>query len=329
MKHPLTRPRRLRQNHTIREMVRETTVGVENLIQPLFITEKASPRTPINSMPGIFRFSSKSVLKEVEELLKVGISTIALFPDTPIEKRTEDGREAHSPNGLTQQTIKRIKDAFPEICIMADVALDPFTTHGHDGLLGKNQEVLNDQTLEVLSMQASSLAQAGADIVAPSDMMDGRIGVIRNALEQGGFKNTIILSYCIKFASSLYAPFREGVGSGSTLKKKDKKGYQINPHNINEIFIEADLDINEGADILMVKPGLPYLDILSKLREHTNLPLAAYHTSGEYSMQKTAINNGFIPEDTIYEILLSFRRAGANIVVSYFSKEFAKNHRFI
>lgn len=327
MKYPFTRPRRLRQNPYIREMVKDCCLELSNLIQPLFITEQATSPIPIRSMPNIYRLSPEWAVEEAKILHTIGIKTLALFPNISPEKKSSNGKEAYNDNGLIQQTIKRIKDVLPDIQIMADVALDPYTTHGHDGLIDKKGHILNDQTIEILVQQALSLTVAGADIIAPSDMMDGRIGAIRKALETSSFNNTLILSYCVKYASSLYSPFREGVSSSTTLQNKDKKTYQMDIRNFREAMTEAFLDISEGADILMVKPGLPYLDILNQLRYKTNHPLAAYHTSGEYAMQKNAIEKGFIAEESIEEILTAFKRSGADIIVTYFAKEFAQKNQ--
>ncbi len=279
----------------------------------------------IDSMPGIERLSIDQLLIEAKEIVDLKIQAIALFPVISSEKKTEDAEESYNSDGLVQRAVRAVKRSFPELAVITDVALDPFTSHGQDGLIDSNGYVLNDETVEVLIKQAISHAKAGADIVAPSDMMDGRIGAIRNALEESGFKNTNILSYAAKYASSFYGPFRDAVGSSGRLGKSDKKTYQMDPGNANEAIREVELDINEGADMVMIKPGLPYLDIVSSVKQTFGVPTFAYHVSGEYAMLKAASQKNWIDEkSTVLETLLCFKRAGADAILTYYAKDAAK-----
>jgi len=276
-------------------------------------------------MPGIERLSIDQLLIEAKEIVDLKIQAIALFPVISSEKKTEDAEESYNSDGLVQRAVRALKRSFPELAVITDVALDPFTSHGQDGLIDSNGYVLNDETVEVLIKQALSHAEAGADIVAPSDMMDGRIGAIRNALEESGFKNTNILSYAAKYASSFYGPFRDAVGSSGNLGKSDKKSYQMDPGNASEAIREVELDINEGADMVMIKPGLPYLDIVSSVKQTFGVPTFAYHVSGEYAMLKAASQKNWIDEkSTVLETLLCFKRAGADAILTYYAKDAAK-----
>jgi len=320
----LVRPRRNRQNETIRSMVRETTLSTDQLIAPLFVVEGKNKIIPIDSMPGQARLSVDELIQEAKVLYSLGIKTVALFPVIEEKLKTPDAREAYNKDGLNFRAIQELKAALPEMMIMADVALDPYSSDGHDGLVDhKTGEILNDATLEVLAKQALCEAMAGVDIIGPSDMMDGRVGFIRRALDESGFKNTLIMSYTAKYASAFYGPFREALDSAP--KKGDKKTYQMDPANSQEALREGALDEDEGADILMVKPGLPYLDIIYRLKQSTYLPVAAYNVSGEYAMVKAAARNGWVDNDkVILETLTSFRRAGADIILTYFAKEAAR-----
>ncbi len=320
----LVRPRRNRQNETIRSMVRETTLSTDQLIAPLFVVEGKNKIIPIDSMPGQARLSVDELIQEAKVLYSLGIKTVALFPVIEEKLKTPDAREAYNKDGLNFRAIQELKAALPEMMIMADVALDPYSSDGHDGLVDhKTGEIQNDATLEVLAKQALCEAMAGVDIIGPSDMMDGRVGFIRRALDESGFKNTLIMSYTAKYASAFYGPFREALDSAP--KKGDKKTYQMDPANSQEALREGALDEDEGADILMVKPGLPYLDIIYRLKQSTYLPVAAYNVSGEYAMVKAAARNGWVDNDkVILETLTSFRRAGADIILTYFAKEAAR-----
>lgn len=320
----LVRPRRNRQNETIRSMVRETTLSPDQLIAPLFVVEGKNKIIPIDSMPGQARLSIDELIQEAKVLYSLGIKTVALFPVIEEKLKTPDAREAFNKDGLNFRAIQELKAALPEMMIMADVALDPYSSDGHDGLVDhKTGEIQNDATLEVLAKQALCEAMAGVDIIGPSDMMDGRVGFIRRALEESGFKNTLIMSYTAKYASAFYGPFREALDSAP--KKGDKKTYQMDPANSQEALREGALDEDEGADILMVKPGLPYLDIIYRLKQSTYLPVAAYNVSGEYAMVKAAARNGWVDNDkVILETLTCFRRAGADIILTYFAKEAAR-----
>lgn len=316
------RPRRLRRTQTLRKMVRETTLTVDDLIYPMFVMEGEGQKVEIVSMPGCYRFSLDLLLKEIAEVSQLGINAIALFPVIPEDKKDDTGTESYNPEGLVQETVKAIKKAVPEIIVITDVALDPFTTHGHDGLVDENGIILNDPTVEVLVKMALSQAAAGADFVAPSDMMDGRIGEIRKALDAEGYINVGILAYSAKYASAYYGPFRDALDSAP--KFGDKKTYQMDAANSKEALKEVELDIAEGADIVMVKPALAYLDIIHQIKINTNLPVAAYNVSGEYAMIKAAAANGWIDEKkVILETLTSMKRAGADLILTYFAKEVA------
>ena len=319
------RPRRLRKQEFNRSLVRENTLTANDLIYPLFVIEGENIKEKIDSMPGIERLSIDQLLIEAKEIVDLKIQAIALFPVISSEKKTEDAEESYNSDGLVQRAVRALKRSFPELAVITDVALDPFTSHGQDGLINSNGYVLNDETVKVLIKQALSHAEAGADIVAPSDMMDGRIGAIRNALEESGFKNTNILSYAAKYASSFYGPFRDAVGSSGSLGKSDKKTYQMDPGNANEAIREVELDINEGADMVMIKPGLPYLDIVSNVKQTFGVPTFAYHVSGEYAMLKAASQKNWIDEkSTVLETLLCFKRAGADAILTYYAKDAAK-----
>ena len=322
-KFPNTRLRRLRSNSHISDLVAENNLSVNDLIQPIFIKENLVGVESIESMPGILRYGQDSILKEVEELLELGIKSIALFPVIDPSKKDDLGKEATNDANLMCESIKKIKQEFQEIIIIADVALDPYTNHGHDGLLIDGY-VDNDSTLDILKSQSIVLAEAGADIIAPSDMMDGRIGVIRDALEKANYKNTILLSYAAKYNSKFYGPFRDAVNSASNLGNSSKSSYQMSSKNKNEALHEVAMDINEGADIVMVKPGMPYLDIISSIKETFKIPTFAYQVSGEYSMLKLAIDKGWLDADVMLESLLSFKRAGADAVLTYSAKEISK-----
>ena len=319
------RPRRLRKQEFNRSLVRENTLTANDLIYPLFVIEGENIKEKIDSMPGIERLSIDQLLIEAKEIVDLKIQAIALFPVISSEKKTEDAEESYNSDGLVQRAVRALKRSFPELAVITDVALDPFTSHGQDGLIDSNGYVLNDETVEVLIKQALSHAEAGADIVAPSDMMDGRIGAIRNALEESGYKNTNILSYAAKYASSFYGPFRDAVGSSGNLGNSDKKSYQMDPGNANEAIREVELDINEGADMVMIKPGLPYLDIVSNVKQTFGVPTFAYHVSGEYAMLKAASQKNWIDEkSTVLETLLCFKRAGADAILTYYAKDAAK-----
>lgn len=304
-------------------MVRETSLSASNLVMPCFVREGSGVAEPIGAMPGCFRFSVDRLVQEARNWRSLGIPAVALFPATPAELKTADARAALDPDGLAPRAVRALKDALPELVVITDIALDPFTDHGHDGLVGAKGRIVNDETVDVLARMALVHARAGVDLVAPSDMMDGRVGAIRQALDQAGFLETGILAYTAKYASAFYGPFRDALDSAP--KAGDKKTYQMDPANRREALREADLDEAEGADILMVKPGLPYLDVLSDLRERTALPLAAYHVSGEFSMLKAAAERGWIDYDRcLLESLLAFRRAGADFILTYGAADAAR-----
>ncbi|TVP68305.1 MAG: porphobilinogen synthase [Nodularia sp. (in: Bacteria)] len=316
------RPRRLRRTESLRRMVRETTLSVNDLIYPMFVTEGEGQKVEIASMPDCYRYSLDLLLKEIKEVYDLGINAIALFPVVPEELKDDTGTESFNPDGLVQRTVKAIKEAVPEIIVMTDVALDPFTNHGHDGLIDDKGTILNDPTVEVLVKMAVSQAAAGASFVAPSDMMDGRVGAIRRALDAEGYIDVGILAYSAKYASAYYGPFRDALDSAP--KFGDKKTYQMDAANAREALTEVELDIAEGADIVMVKPALAYLDIIHQVRNATHLPVAAYNVSGEYSMIKAAARMGWIDEKKIIlETLTSMKRAGADLILTYFAKEVA------
>ena len=321
---PNTRMRRMRSDDFSRRIIRETTLIPSNLIYPVFVVEGRSEQQEIKSMPGVMRKSLDLLLKECEEVLNLGISMIALFPSVPSNKKSPGGEEAFNPDGLIQVVTKNIKANFPELGIMTDVALDPYTTHGHDGLVDENGFIDNDKTIDVLTKQALSQALAGADVIAPSDMMDGRIGIIRDALEESRFYNTKILAYSAKYCSAFYGPFRDAVQSSNMLSPISKATYQMDSANSNEALQEVALDIAEGADMVMIKPGMPYLDIVRRVKDQFKIPTVVYQVSGEYSMLRAAIDNGWLEEKAIYESLLSIKRAGANAVITYFAKHVAE-----
>ena len=320
----IPRPRRNRKTEAVRRMVRENILTTNDLIAPLFVIDGKNKRDAINSMPGINRFSIDELIIECKELHTLGVPCIALFPAIDDKLKNSRASECINADGLYQRAIKEIKNALPDLLIMTDVALDPYSSDGHDGLVDpKTGEILNDATLEVLAKMAILQAKSGADIVGPSDMMDGRIGFIRESLDEEGFINTTIMSYAAKYASAFYGPFRDALGSAP--KKGDKKSYQMDYANSREALREAFLDEEEGADILMVKPGLPYLDVIKSLRENTTLPIAAYNVSGEYAMVKAAEEKGYIDgEKVMMEMLVSFKRAGSDMILTYFAKEAAK-----
>ncbi|WP_372880921.1 porphobilinogen synthase [Psychromonas sp.] len=321
---PARRLRRVRKHDFSRRLVAENQLSVDDLIYPMFIIEGVNKREAIASMPGIERLSIDLLVAEAQQLVALGIPAIALFPVTPAEIKTEMAEEAYNPDGLAQRAVIAVKEAFPKLGVITDVALDPFTTHGQDGIIDKSGYVLNDITTEVLVKQALSHAQAGADIVAPSDMMDGRIGAIRLALENAGYINTQIMAYSAKYASNYYGPFRDAVGSAGNLKGANKSTYQMDPANSDEAIHEVALDIQEGADMVMVKPGMPYLDIVRRVKTELQVPTFAYQVSGEYAMHKAAIDNGWLKErETVLESLLCFKRAGADGILTYFAKQVA------
>ena len=321
---PATRMRRMREHDYTRRLMRENSLATDDLIYPLFIIEGTRTRQPVASMPGVERLSIDELLKEAEQIQQLGIPVIALFPVTPAEKKSADGAESCNPEGLAQQAVRALKQEFPELGVMTDVALDPFTTHGHDGVIDDNGYVLNDITKDILVKQALSQAEAGVDIVAPSDMMDGRIDAIRQALEQGEHTNTRIMAYSAKYASGFYGPFRDAVGSSASLGKSGKQTYQMDPANSDEALREVALDLQEGADMVMVKPGMPYLDIVRRVKDEFAVPVFVYQVSGEYAMLKAAAQNGWLDEQTVaMEALLACKRAGADGILTYFAKQAA------
>ncbi|MFT6551730.1 MAG: porphobilinogen synthase [Zhongshania marina] len=321
---PNTRLRRLRAKDFTRRLMRENQLGVDDLIYPMFVCEGSDTRQSIKSMPGIERLSLDLMVTEAKLLASLGIPAIALFPVVGADKKSLLAEEAYNPNGLAQNTIKAIKDAVPELGIITDVALDPYTTHGQDGIIDDTGYVLNDRTVETLCLQAQAQADAGADIVAPSDMMDGRIGAIRQALENTGHINTCILSYAAKYASAYYGPFRDAVGSAGNLGSGNKYTYQMDPANSDEALHECALDLAEGADMIMVKPGMPYLDIIRRVKDELAVPTYAYQVSGEYAMHCAAFENGWLDKNTVMmESLLAFKRAGADGILTYFAKDVA------
>ena len=321
-KFPLTRLRRLRSNSFIRDIVDENKITTDDLIQPIFVKDSDGIEE-IDKMPNIFRYGLDVLIKEVREICELGIKSIAIFPVIDSSKRDAAGSEAFNENNLACSAIKLIKEHYPDLIIISDVALDPYTNHGHDGVL-INGYVDNDSTVSALVKQALCLANAGADIIAPSDMMDGRIKFIREALEESNFKNTIILSYAAKYSSSFYGPFREAVKSSSKLGNSSKSSYQMSSANSDEAIHEVAMDINEGADMVMVKPGMPYLDIISRVKEVFQIPTFAYQVSGEYSMLKYAIENGLLDNKVMLESILCFKRAGADAILTYAAKEISK-----
>ena len=325
--YPLSRPRRMRRDDFSRRLMRENTLTTDDLIYPVFVLEGEGQREAIASMPGIERLSIDLLLEEAAELVDLGIPAIALFPVTPLEKKSLDAAEAYNPEGLAQRATGALKARFPELGVITDVALDPFTTHGQDGIIDDNGYVMNDITVEILVKQTLSHADAGADIVAPSDMMDGRVSAMRQALEDAGHIHTRIMAYSAKYASAYYGPFRDAVGSAGNLGKGNKATYQMDPANGDEALQEIAADLAEGADMVMVKPGMPYLDIVHRVKESFKVPTFAYQVSGEYAMHCAAINNGWLSEAVILESLIAFKRAGADGILTYFAKTAARQLR--
>ncbi|MCU7920687.1 MAG: porphobilinogen synthase [Candidatus Thiodiazotropha sp. (ex Epidulcina cf. delphinae)] len=322
---PTTRMRRMRRDDFSRRMMRETLLSPADFIYPVFVLEGQGEREAVPSMPGVERLSIDLLVEEAKAIHGLGIPAMALFPVTPMSVKSEDAREAFNPDGLAQRAVRALKDAVPDLGIVTDVALDPFTTHGQDGLIDETGYVMNDETKAVLVKQALSHAQAGADIVAPSDMMDGRIGAIREVLESNGHIHTRILSYAAKYASSFYGPFRDAVGSAANLGGGNKYSYQMDPANSDESLHEVALDLQEGADMVMVKPGMPYLDIVRRVKETFQVPTYAYQVSGEYAMLKAASQNGWLDEEAVVmESLLCIKRAGCDGILTYFAKQAAE-----
>jgi len=322
---PANRMRRMRRDEFSRRMMRETLLTPADFIYPVFVLEGSVQREAVPSMPGVERMSIDLLVQEAKECAALGIPAMALFPVTPLEAKSEDAREAYNPDGLAQRAVRALKEAVPELGVVTDVALDPFTTHGQDGLIDETGYVMNDATVEVLVRQAVSHAAAGADIVAPSDMMDGRIGAVRNALEQAGHIHTRILAYSAKYASSFYGPFRDAVGSAANLGGGNKYSYQMDPANGDEALHEVRLDLQEGADMVMVKPGMPYLDVVRRVKQEFQAPTFVYQVSGEYAMLMAAAQNGWLEERAVVlESLVCIKRAGADGILSYFAKRAAQ-----
>ena len=325
---PAGRPRRLRRDAFTRNLVREHALTVNDLIYPVFVQEGEKQREAVPSMPGVDRLSLDLLLPVAEQCVEAGIPVMALFPVIDASLKTPDGREAFNPDGLIPRVVAALKARFPELGVMTDVALDPYTSHGQDGLLDDTGYILNEETVEILVKQALTQSQAGVDIVAPSDMMDGRIGAVRQALEARGDIHTRIMAYSAKYASAFYGPFRDAVGSAATLGKSNKKVYQMDPGNSDEALREVALDIAEGADMVMVKPGMPYLDIVRRVKDEFHMPTFAYQVSGEYAMLKAAAQNGWLDHDAVMmESLLAFKRAGADGILTYFAVEAARKLR--
>ncbi len=319
----LIRPRRNRKSTAIREMVEETTLTTKDFIFPLFLLEGQNKKVKVSSMPGIYRFTIDLMLKEIEECMNLGIKAFDIFPVVEEKHKDKMASKSADENFFYLTALKEIKSKFPEACIMTDVAMDPYSTDGHDGIVDENGNILNDETLDVLADMALAQAETGIDIIGPSDMMDGRVEYIRDVLDENGFENTSIMSYCAKYASAFYGPFRDALDSAP--KSGDKKTYQMNPANKYEALIEAELDAQEGADFLMVKPALAYLDVIHLLKENNELPIAAYNVSGEYSLIKAAAEKGWLDgQAAMMESLLSIKRAGADVILSYFAKEVAQ-----
>ena len=322
---PSNRPRRLRRDSFTRDLVREHRLHPSDLIYPVFVLDGKGQREAVASMPGVERLSLDLLLPVAEDCVKLGIPVMALFPVIDPSLKTPDGREATNPDGLIPRVVRGLKQAFPELGVMTDVALDPYTSHGQDGVLDENNYILNDPTVAILVQQALTQAAAGVDIVAPSDMMDGRVGAIRQALEADGHIHTRIMAYSAKYASAFYGPFRDAVGSAANLGKADKKVYQMDPGNSNEALREVALDLAEGADMVMVKPGMPYLDIVRRVKDEFAVPTFAYQVSGEYAMLKAAAQNGWLDHDAVMmESLLAFKRAGADGILTYFARDAAR-----
>jgi len=323
-RYPDTRMRRLRRHDFSRRLMRETVLTPDDLIYPVFVTEGEKNREAIPSMPGIERLSLDELLKEAREVAGLGIPAMALFPVVTQEKKSAAAEEAWNANGLIPRAVTVLKEALPELGIMTDIALDPYTSHGQDGLTDASGYVLNDETVEALVKQALSHATAGVDIIAPSDMMDGRVGAVRSALEQADYKNTLILAYAAKYASAFYGPFRDAIGSTGNLGGGGKHTYQMDPANSDEALREVALDLDEGADMIMVKPALPYLDVIRRVKDAFGVPTFAYHVSGEYAMLKAAARNGWLEEEaTVREALLGIKRAGADAILTYYAKQTA------
>ena len=323
--YPRVRMRRMRRDEFSRRLMRESVLTPADFIYPMFVTEGRKQRVPVPSMPGVERVSIDELVREAEEIAGLGVPALALFPVTPPEAKSLDGREAWNPDGLAQRAVRAVKQAVPGLGVITDVALDPFTTHGQDGIIDDTGYVLNDVTVEALVKQAVSHAEAGADVVAPSDMMDGRIGAVRDALEANGHIYTRILAYSAKYASSFYGPFRDAVGSAGNLGKGNKYTYQMDPANGDEALREVQLDLDEGADMVMVKPGMPYLDIVRRVKDRFGVPTYVYQVSGEYAMLMAAAQNGWLDERAVVlESLLGFKRAGADGVLTYFAKRAAQ-----
>jgi porphobilinogen synthase len=321
---PAVRMRRMRRTEFARRLMRESVLTADDLIYPVFIIDGKSRTQNVDSMPGVERLSVDRLLPLAEQCLKLDIPAIALFPAIEARLKTPDGREAHNPKGLVPRAVAALKKRFPELGVMTDVALDPYTSHGQDGVIDDEGYILNDETLDLLVKQALVQAAAGVDIVAPSDMMDGRIGRIRAALEEAGHIHTLIMAYSAKYASGFYGPFRDAVRSAKFLGKSNKKAYQMDPGNSDEALWEVGLDLAEGADMVMVKPGLPYLDIVRRVKDEFRAPTYVYQVSGEYAMLRAAIANGWLPESCVMEVLLAFKRAGADGVLTYFALDAAK-----
>jgi porphobilinogen synthase len=325
---PMGRPRRLRRDSFTRNLVREHALTAHDLIYPVFVTDGQNQRVPIASMPGVERLSLDLLLPVAEECVQLGIPVMALFPVIDNALKTYDGKEALNPDGLVPRVVRELKKRFPELGVMTDVALDPFTSHGQDGLPDSDGYIMNEETVEMLVQQALTQAEAGVDIVAPSDMMDGRIGAIRQALESRKLIHTRIMAYSAKYASAFYGPFRDAVGSAGNLGKADKKVYQMDPGNSDEALREVAMDIAEGADMVMVKPGMPYLDVVRRVKDEFQVPTFAYQVSGEYAMLKAAAQNGWLDHDAVMmESLLAFKRAGADGVLTYFAMDAARKLR--
>ena len=321
---PATRLRRNRRDDFSRRLVRENQLSVDDLILPVFVLDGSNRREAVPSMPGVERLSIDLLLKEAEEWVELGIPALALFPVTPVEKKSLDAAEAWNPDAIAQRAIRALRERFPDLGVISDVALDPFTTHGQDGILDDDNYVMNEETVDALVRQALSHADAGAQIVAPSDMMDGRIQAMREALDLAGHTNVRIMAYSAKYASAYYGPFRDAVGSAANLGKANKSTYQMDPANSNEALHEVATDLSEGADMVMVKPGMPYLDILHRVKDEFKAPTFVYQVSGEYAMHMAAIQNGWLSEAVIMESLVAFKRAGADGILTYFAVHAAK-----
>jgi len=322
---PGTRMRRNRYSDFSRRLVRETELTVNDLIYPIFLVEGENQRDPVASMPGIDRLSVDLLMVEAAHVAELGIPMIALFPNLDVSLRTLEGEQAWNPEGLIPRAVRALKEALPQLGVMTDAALDPYTSHGQDGIVDETGYVVNDITVAALCRQALVCADAGADIIAPSDMMDGRIGAIRQALEGGDYNNTQLMAYSAKYASAYYGPFRDAVGATATLGKSNKQTYQMDPANSDEALQEIALDLEEGADMVMVKPGQPYLDIVRRVKDQFGVPTFAYQVSGEYAMHMAAINHGWLSEDVIMESLIGIKRAGADGILTYFAKRIAEN----